>query len=56
MSNYLSVKELMQQYTHAVHKIDQESTLAEQQVIRDFPHDPDGPGLYTTVIVFVSNL
>lgn len=34
----------MQQYTRALHRIDQESQIAERQIIQDFPHDPDGPG------------
>ena len=34
----------MQQYTRALRKIDQDSQLAETQVVQEFPHDPDGPG------------
>lgn len=44
------MKELMQQYTRALRKIDQDSQLAERQVIQEFPHDPDAPGIDRVVI------
>lgn len=35
----------MQQYTRSLNKIDQDSQAAERQVIQEYPHDPDGPGI-----------
>lgn len=41
----------MQQYTHALHKIDQDSKIAERQVVQDFPHDPDAPGMRAHLLI-----
>ena len=41
----------MQQYSRALHKIDQESQTAERQVIQEYPHDPDGPGIVGYILL-----
>ena len=38
------LKDLLQQYSQALHKIDQDSQVAERRVIQDFSHDPESPG------------
>ena len=48
---FVCLKDLLQQYSHALHKIDQDSQVAERQVIQNFPHDPEAPGMMGHIIL-----
>ena len=46
----------MQQYSRALHKVDQDRQTAERQVIQEYPHDPDGSGIMESIMLSICSI